>query len=320
MVIFAIALFYLKQVFIILLIAIIISSAIHAPITYLERKRIPRFLSTAFIFVVGIGAVVLILYTLMPIALIQLKYFINNINTFKAPALDFLGSGDLIAKITMAANNYINNIISGGSDPASFISSILSNAIFVVICFVLSFYMTLSRDGVERFILSLFPTSIENYAVDLYQRTRIKLSRWLSGQLVMSFIVGSMTFIGLLILGVDYALILGVLAAILELIPFVGPIVVGTLTFLITLPQSFTTAILVVIVFTLIHQIENHVLIPFIMSKALDVDPIVVVIALVAGAELAGLVGIIVSVPVTIILQGIIEDWSERKKQIRAAV
>ena len=317
MAIFAVALFYMKDVLIILLIAIVISSAIHAPVSYLESKKIPRILSVFFIFIVSLGILGLILYTLVPVALIQLKYFVDHINDLKVPLLDFAGSGEFVENINSGINDYINGLFSKGSNPAGFLSSLLGDAFFAIVCLVLSFYMALSRDGVERFILAIFPPSLENYIVDVYHRTRKKLSRWLSGQLVVSFMVGFLVFIGLLIVGADYALILALLAAVLELIPYVGPIIVGIISFLITLPQSFALAILVLVVFTVIQQIENHVLTPFVMSKAVGLDPVVVVIAVLAGTQIAGLVGIILAIPITIILQEIIDDWTAKKKQIK---
>ncbi|MFA6136174.1 MAG: AI-2E family transporter [Candidatus Paceibacterota bacterium] len=314
MFILAVALFYIRDVLVILLLAIIISSAIHEPVSYLERKKIPRLLSVLSIFIIGVALMALLLYTLVPVALIQLKYFLNNINTLKIPLLDFLGSGDLVSQAGNNLESFIDGIFYGGSSGFNLVSSLLENALFFSVVLVLSFYLALSRDGVERFIKAVFPLSKENYAIDLYLRTRKKLAKWLSGQLVISFFVGFMVFISLLVLGVEYALVLAVLAAILELVPYVGPITVGIVAFLVTIPQSLSTAFLVLIIFTIIQQIENHALVPFVMSKAIGTDPVLIVVAMLAGGAIAGLSGIILAVPVTIILQEIVEDWAERKK------
>ncbi|KKT23095.1 hypothetical protein A2108_00570 [Candidatus Wolfebacteria bacterium GWA1_42_9] len=314
MVVFALALFAAREVLVILLLAIIISSALYEPVAYLERKKIPRLLSILTIFLVGAGILGLVLYALVPIASIQLKYLLTNIDSLKLPLLDFLGSSEAVAQLDQAISNFLSGIFSGG-EGLNWFSSLMGNIIFASIVLILSFYLTLSRDGVERFIRAVFPANQEDYAVDLFIRTRKKLSRWLSGQLIISFIVGSLVFVGLLAVGLDYALVLAILAAVLELIPYVGPITVGIIAFLVTLPQSLTTAFLVVLIFFVIQQIENHVLSPFVMSRAIGIDPVAIVIAMLAGTQIAGFVGIILAVPVTIILQEVVEDWAARKKK-----
>jgi predicted PurR-regulated permease PerM len=320
MVIFAVALFYMRSVLGMLVVAVIISSALHGPVTYLEKKKIPRLLSVIMIYLVGIGVTALLLYTIVPVTLIQLKYLLSHFNDLKIPILDVFGSSEIVSKIDQGISGLIDTLFyGGGTGLAGFLSVFLRNIFFVGLSLVLAFYLTLSRDGVEKFIRAILPASKEDYAVNLYIRTRRKLGRWLSGQLVISFIVGFLTFIGLLILGVDYSLVLALIAAIFELIPYVGPIAVGAITFLITLPQSLSTALLAVLIFFIIQQLEGHVLVPFVMSKAIGTDPLVIVIAMLAGAEIAGIVGVLLAVPVSIIFGEVVNEWSARKRKLKEA-
>jgi predicted PurR-regulated permease PerM len=319
MAIFAVALFYTRNVLEMLLVAVILSSALHGPVTYLEKKKIPRVLSVIMIYLIGLGIIALLLYTIVPVTLIQLKYLLSHFNDLKIPILDIFGSSGIVSQVDQGISNLIDALFYGGGNLAGLFSNVLSNMFFIGISLVLAFYLTLSRDGVERFIRSVLPLNKEDYAVNLYIRTRRKLGRWLSGQLVLSFLVGFLTFIGLLILGVDYALVLALIAAVFELIPYVGPIAVGAITFLITLPQSFSTAMLAVLIFFIIQQLEGHVLVPFVMSKAIGTDPLIIVIAMLAGAEIAGIVGVLLAVPVSIIFEEVIDEWSIRKRKIREA-
>lgn len=317
MIVFVAALFYAGSALVMVGVAIIISSALHVPVTYLERKGIPRLLGVLTIFIAVAGIAALLLYTLVPISLIQLRYLFDHINEFKIPLLESLGTSEIATQLDKGVSGIIAALVTGGSEFWNIIGSLIGNVFFISVSLVLSFYMTLSRDGVERFIRAVLPLSKEEYAIGLYTRTRRKLGRWLSGQLLVSFIVGTLTFIGLSLMGVDYALVLALLAAVLELIPYVGPIVVGVITFLITIPKSLSLAIMAVILFIFIQQIENHVLVPFIMSKAIGVDPVMIVIAMIAGSKLSGLVGIMLAVPAVIIMQEVIDDWSERKRLLR---
>ncbi len=319
MVVFAMALFYMSQVLGMLLTAIILSSALHGPVSWLESKKIPRLLAVVAIFLISAGLIALVLYTIIPVTLIQLKYLAEHVNDLKLPILDIFGSSALVDRVNQGITGFVDSIFYGTGSLDGFVSGFIGNIFFIVISLVLTFYLALSKDGVERFIRSILPINKEDYVVDLYIRTRRKLGRWLSGQMIISFIVGFLTFIGLLILGVDYSLVLAILAAIFELIPYVGPIAVGLITFLITFPQSATTALLAVLVFFIIQQIENHALVPFVMSKAIGVDPLVIVIIMLAGAEIAGIVGVLLAVPISIVFDEVVNDWSMRKKRIKEA-
>ena len=313
--ILAVTAYYIREVFVILFIAIIISSALHTPVQYLERKKIPRVLSVLMIFLIALAIVSLIVYAVAPVLIIQLKYFLSNINELRIPLLDSFGTSDAVSQLNGQLNQWLNNLFYGGSDIVGFITSFAGNVLFVFVAVVLSFYLSISKCGIQRFIRSVMPIEKEEYAIDLYKRTRRKIGRWFTSQIIISFFVGSLTFISLLILGTDYALLLGILAAVLEIVPYVGPIVVGIVSFVVILPESATLAFIAVIIFFLIQQLENHVLVPLIVGRAIGIDPVMIVIAILAGGELAGLTGALVAIPVAIILQEIIDDWSLKKTQ-----
>ncbi|OGM90593.1 hypothetical protein A2755_03500 [Candidatus Wolfebacteria bacterium RIFCSPHIGHO2_01_FULL_48_22] len=313
--ILAVTAYYIREVFVILFIAIIISSALHTPVQYLERKKIPRVLSVLMIFLIALAIVSLIVYAVAPVLIIQLKYFLSNINELRIPLLDSFGTSDAVSQLNGQLNQWLNNLFYGGSDIVGFITSFAGNVLFVFVAVVLSFYLSISKGGIQRFIRSVMPIEKEEYAIDLYKRTRRKIGRWFTSQIIISFFVGSLTFISLLILGTDYALLLGILAAVLEIVPYVGPIVVGIVSFVVILPESATLAFIAVIIFFLIQQLENHVLVPLIVGRAIGIDPVMIVIAILAGGELAGLTGALVAIPVAIILQEIIDDWSLKKTQ-----
>lgn len=308
-----VTLFYVRDVIIVVFIAIIISSALHAPVSYLEEKKIPRILSVITIYLLAAATVALVLYAMVPVMLIQARYFLDHVNELKLPFLDMLGMPNLISQINTNINDWISTLFYGGSNLLNFISAVAGNLVFMFVTAVLSLYLTISRGSIQRFIRAIMPTNKEEYTIDLYKRTRRKIGRWFTSQLILSFVVGALTFIGLLVLGIDSALLLSILAAILEIIPYVGPIAVGVVTFLVALPQSTTLAFLAIILFFLIHQLENHVLVPLIVGKAVGIDPVMVVIAILAGSQLAGLVGAVIAVPAAIIVQELVDDWSAKK-------
>ncbi len=183
----------------------------------------------------------------------------------------------------------------------------------VVIIFVISLYLTINQYGVENFLRIILPITHEEHVVKIYLRVRKKLGLWLQGQIVLMLLIGAMTFFGLWALGVKYALLIAILSGILEILPLVGPLLAGAIAFLMLFPQSWALAFYSIIVFLVVHQIENHILVPLVMKKAVGVSPVVVIFSLLAGAQIAGFVGAILAVPVAVVFQEIILDWERRK-------
>ena len=316
MVIFAVTLYFLKDVLLILFLALVISSALDSPISFLEQKRIPRILGTLLVFISVLSVLVLVLYTVVPLAIIESKNLFSGLSELKIPALGPFGTSQFIENWTLGLEKFAETILSGGASFIEVISLIFGGIAFVVATFVLSFYLALHKDGVENFLKAILPAKSEDYVVGIYLRAKQKLGLWLRGQLILSAIVGLVVFLGLLILGVKYSLILGILAAILEMVPYVGPVFTGIIAFLLAISESWTLGISVIIFFFIVQQLENHLLIPAVMRKTVGIHPVVAVISMLAGAQLAGFVGIILAVPVAVIIQEIIESRAEKKRQL----
>ena len=186
-----------------------------------------------------------------------------------------------------------------------------------VVILILSFYLTVGQDVVEKLITSLVPHTYEDYLLDLYFRVRRKIGRWLKGQLVLSLIIGIVVFIGLWLLDVEYSLLLAILAGVFEIIPFVGPVFGGGLAVLLALSQSLTLAAYTFALFVIVQQAENHILVPYVMKFTTSLNPAVVVIALLLGGAVFGFVGLILAVPVAVLLQEAVEDWTAKKLRKR---
>ena len=313
---FAVALYLIKDVLLVLFMALVISSALDAPISYLESKKIPRILATIFVFLAALSVLTLLLYTIVPVAIFEMKNLFEKLEELEIPAIGAFITPKLTEELKTNLGNFTNLLFSGGVSFIEVIAGIFGGIAFVGAVFVLSFYLAASRDGVERFLRAVLPADAEDIAVKVYLSAKQKLGLWLKGQLILSFTVGILAFLGLWILGVKYSLILGILAAVLEMVPFVGPIFTGATAFLLGVSESFTLGIMVIVLFVIIQQIENHLLIPLVMRKTVGLHPVVAVIALLAGAQIAGFVGIILAVPTAVVIQEVIESRAARKNQM----
>ena len=135
---------------------------------------------------------------------------------------------------------------------------------------------------------------------------------WLQGQFILMLIVFLIDYIGLLIIGVPYALILALIAGLLEIVPYIGPIISAVLAFAITFLHDPVTGFVVLALFALVQQLEGYVIAPLVMKKAVGLNPVVVILALMIGAKLAGVTGIIIAVPVATAIGEVVNDLTKK--------
>lgn len=314
MLLLVVVLILAKEAVIILFLAIVISSALDAPVSYLERKKIPRILGSLMIFFIVLSIFSLVLYTIVPIAFLELKGLLGSFDKLNIPALGDFSTSQLLSQLEEKTGNFAETMLSGSASIFDAIASIFGGAIFVLTTFILSFYLVVSRDGVEKFLRAVLQDAHEKRVVNIYLKARTKLGLWMQGQLILSLIIGLATAFGLWILGVKYSLLLGVLAGIFEVVPFVGPIFAGLLAFIIASTVSWKLGIYVIILFVVIQQLESQLLVPAVMKRTVDLHPVIVVVSLLAGVQIAGFIGLILAIPVAVILQEFVADWSERKQ------
>jgi predicted PurR-regulated permease PerM len=173
---------------------------------------------------------------------------------------------------------------------------------------ILSFYLLAHSANLVRGFVKLFPRSERLRVEDACLRVTAKVSAWLGGQLLLACIIGTTAAIALWILGVPYFYVLALIAGIGEMIPVVGPLLAAIPAVAVALAESPAKGIAVAVFFLLQQQLENHVLVPKIMSRQVGVSPVIVITALLIGGSLLGIVGAILAVPTAAILQVLFEE------------
>ena len=141
----------------------------------------------------------------------------------------------------------------------------------------------------------------------------MKIGKWMQGQLLLGVLIGVLVYLGLTILGVPYALLLAVLAALFELIPLFGPILASIPAIALGFLQSFSLGFMVVGLYVIIQQFENHLIYPLVVRKVVGVSPILVIISLIVGAKLAGFLGLILAVPIAAAIVEFTDDIQKDK-------
>jgi predicted PurR-regulated permease PerM len=194
------------------------------------------------------------------------------------------------------------------------ITGIFGGLFSLLIVLVITFYLTVEENALKKFVKFVVPSRHRTYTMDLINRMQMKIGMWLRGQLLLSLIVGILTYIGLNILGVKYALLLALSAGILEIIPYLGPWLSGVPAVLVAFSDSLVKVLLVILLYLLVQQLENHLIVPKLMQKMVGLNPIIVIMAILVGAKLGGVIGGLLGVPVAAAISVYLADIIKDKK------
>jgi len=228
--------------------------------------------------------------------------------------LNFLTSFNGVRTVNGFINRLSSQIFSGNATPLDFFSNALGGFGLALAVIISSFYLCLSRDGVERFLKVVIPPDYEAAALRIYERSRKKMGAWFQMQLFSSAIMGFIIWGGLTLLNVRYAFLIGVLGAIFEIVPFIGPILSGALAVASALATSTALAIYTLIFFLIAQQFESHFLVPVFNRYSVGLHPVIVITAVLIGAEVGGFLGIVISIPLAAVFQEVVTDWSIQKR------
>lgn len=316
-------LYLLSDVLLILLISLIIASAIDPIASWLSRFRIPRILSVILIYLFAAGIISLIFYQIVPVFyneildLVQnFPYYYEKVNKFFN---QFYFASNLSQQIQIPELSNIREleqkiaILSGGF--FNILANIFGGVISVFVIIVISFWLSIQEHGIENLLRGITPAAHETYILHLWSRVKKKIGLWLQGQILLSILVGLLVFFGLTILGVNYALVLAVLAGIMELLPVVGPIIASLPAILIAFLSSPILGFLTLGLYFVIQRLENDIFVPLVLNKIIGISPILIIIALLIGAKLGGILGMLISVPAATIITEIYNDFVEKKKR-----
>lgn len=315
-------LYIAHEAMIVLLFALVVSSALDGAVSWLENKKIPRVIGSALIFVTATFVIGFILYEVIPLIYMEIARLSESYHSLGSffgdtpSIIDKLNSGFFAGNF---GSQVIDTIFKGASPFLSAVGGLFGGMIFLATVFITSFYLTLSRDGVERLLRAVFPTQAEDYIIKIYIRSKKRIGRWMQAQAILSLVVGLVVFVGLWLAGVEYSLLIGLLAGLFEIVPVVGPIFAGAIGVAVAFSHSLSFAILTFVFFVVVQQLENNILVPILMRRAVNIHPVIIIISLMAGFEVGGVVGVILAVPVTVVVQEIIEDKLRRKTLERAS-
>lgn len=296
--------FLIRDLLIILFVAIILMSALSPLVKFLTKYKIPKSLSIAITYLIIIAIVSSLLALIVPPLLEETRRLFLTL----PPYLD-----RLLERATIDESVLQSQLSDISKNAFAITLSIFDNILTIIFVLVLTFYLILERENLESRSASLF-VGREERIKRLTIRIEEKLGSWLRGQLFLSLVIGLLTYIGLLILGIPYALPLSVIAGILEVIPVIGPIISAIPSILIALTISPISAVAVAAMYFVIQQLENHLIVPQVMKRAVGLNPLIVILAIAIGSRLLGISGALLAVPMAVVVQIIAAEVIEVKK------
>lgn len=324
----AVLLYYLRDLALLVLTAIVIASSIEPGVTFfIHRAQMPRVLSVVVMYVLVFGFIFAAIYFFLPPILEQAQAFLallpQYLNTIELPnsiqQTSFLAqeAGNTQASIVDSLVALRESFASTGSGIVQLLATIFGGIFSLVLTIVLSFYFAVQDTGIDDFLRVITPVKRQAYVLDLWRRSQRKIGLWMQGQLILSLIVGVLIYLGLMILGVPYAFLLASFAAFAELIPVFG----GLLAAVPGIAIAFTTggvtlALIVTGLFLVVNQFQSHLIYPLVVKKVIGVPPLLVILALIAGGQLAGFLGVILSVPIAAVVQEFITDVQRNKQKV----
>lgn len=305
----------IRDIVIVVLLSLVLASAMEPMVDYLTKFKIPRFVSVLGTYIVVIGFFGLLVSLLSPLVIEQAKVLSNNLPSYavelqaRYPSLTlFLGGTDLT---TIAQKIVTSN---GGSDLIFGRALGLFNGLVAVVSvLVISFYLVAADRGMKKFIGDLVPSQYHNTITRLIEKIQRKMGLWVLGQIILSIFIFVLTYIGLTILGVKYALFLAIIAGALEIVPYIGPFVAAVPAVFFAMIQSPPLVIGVIILYIIIQKTEGYVLVPKVMEKTVGTSPLVVLLSLLIGFKLAGVLGILLAVPLAGAITVIIKEFFQEK-------
>jgi len=322
----------LRDLALILLTSIVIASFMESGVPFFKKIKIGRVFGVSLLYIFSFLLFLGIFYAFAPLLLTEiynisvfLSAYVPNLgilNYFKSE--EFSGAKDIVASLSgshvsltnllATSKAFVQNLSSGFLQTLSVAFGSIFN---VVLIFIISFYLSIQEKGLENFLRIILPNRYEDYAVDLLYRTQRKIALWARGQMLAGLLVAILIYLALSLLGINYALMMAIIAGIMTFIPYGMLLAVIPAMSFAFISNGFSGALIVVGVYTIVGQFESFLFTPLIINKVVGLSPLVVILAVLIGFKLGGFWGIVLSVPVAVFCMELMNDVEKRKTLIK---
>lgn len=308
---------FLKKIFLPFFIALIISYLLHPIVTLLYKKGFPRSIAVLLIYFLFFGSLAVITAKAFPLLIEEIKEFVDDIPTMVQKFEGWMttlrdGQNKLLPdSFQNGIDSTIENLesrISAGIDNIFILITHTFGVLFTILLVpFVAFYMLKDYKLMEKAIMTFLPKRNRKELVRLARDIDEALGNYIRGQLIVCTIIGVLAYIGYLIIGLPYALLLASIVAITNIIPYIGPFIGATPAIFVGLTTSWKMTLSVLVVNIIIQIIEGNIVSPQVVGRKLHIHPLFIIMALLVGGQVAGIAGLILAVPIFAIFKVIIQ-------------
>ena len=314
--------YLLRDVVILVLLAVLTAAALVPAIARLQRFGLSRtaavIISYSFLFFFFF----VLLAVFFPLFFSEIKQFLQNFPEYTKRLDAFMNGIEIYSRsigIEWSKDEFSQGIEENISQWFSQIFSTTVNVfqgfIHFIGYFFLALYLSLEEKGIEKFFLLMTPKEYHAQALSIANRMQGKVSQWLFGQMLLMLIAFAIYYIGLSLIGVPYALAIALFGGLMEMLPYVGPVLAAIPAIVIGLLSSPVLGASALAFYIVAHQVEAHIVAPQVMKHSAGLNPVALIVAILIGLELGGPLGIVLAVPITMILSVFVEDLLLKKEK-----
>ena len=300
-------LYLVRSVLLGLFVSLILMSALNPLVERLEKLRMPRWLAILIIYIIILAIIVVAVGGVIPPLIEQTSTLIANIP-------DFFMQFKVLGIDEKLIASQLSQFAAIPANIFRFLIGVFSNLVGILGIVVISFYLLLERQNLDKYLTVLFGEDKQKDIGKIISQIEVRLGGWVRGTLVLMTFVGVLNYIGYRIIGISYALPLAILAFVLEIVPNIGPTLAALPGIIIGLTVSPVLGLAAAGLAFLVQQIENSILVPRVMKKIAGVNPLVTILLLAIGFKIAGIGGAILAIPTFIAVQVIVQAVSSPKK------
>lgn len=324
----------IKTVLLPIILASVVFYLLNPIVDFLERRKVKRIYSIILLFLIIIGIITMLLLSVIPFLRAQVMSLIDNFPMYyqkmEAQFEHLIGSKffdriqntieinptDIINKLSEQASTILNNT---WQNIGSFVGVVTEVVLAIVTLPFILFYLLKDGKKLPHFILKMVPTALREQTYKVMTEMNHQISSYIRGQIIVSFCIGCLLYIGYLIIGIDYSLLLAVIASCTSVVPYLGPAIAITPALIISLVTSPYMLLKLVIVWTIVQLIEGKFISPQIMGKNLHIHPITIIFVILTAGNLFGVPGIILAIPGYAVLKVIIIhlfEWMKMRSHL----
>ncbi|MEI8360668.1 MAG: AI-2E family transporter [bacterium] len=308
-------LYLIRDIALVLFIALILSSAFDPWVDWMQRHKIPRGIGILAIYTVVISIIAFSVYLLVPPISKEISSFISNfplylekITQSYSAVRTYTETHGLLPQLQTAFGSASSNIQAAATNVFSGVYNFVGGIFTLILIAVIIFYMTVEEEAIKKLVWTVAPAKKRYYVMSLINRMQKKINSWLKAQLILSLAIFCLTYVGLWFLPIEYKLVLALIAGITETVPYIGPMIGAIPAIFLALTVSPGLALAVAILYYVIQQVENNLLVPKVMQKTVGLNPIVSIAVLLIGFNLGGIIGAMLSMPVATALSVFVGD------------